>query len=159
MITAQIAGADQALARLDGLPDALNSAVTRIIGNLGSELQQRVQDKLGGQSVQPRSGKLRSSIDLAIEETATAVDATVWTDLDYGRAQEFGFSGVVSVRASLRRIRAAFGRSIAEKTINVRAYRRRFDLPGRSFLGSALDDMTPDISAEIDAALREVLAP
>jgi hypothetical protein len=152
-------GANQALARLSALPDAVNSAVARTVADLGGELQQRVQDKLSGQSFQPRSGKLRSSIDLKVDRSLTEMNAVASTDLDYGRTQEFGFAGVVGVKASLRRIREAFGRPIAEKTINIRAYRRRFDLPGRSFLASALDETTPDISAEIDAALHEALAP
>ncbi|HEU0155341.1 MAG TPA: hypothetical protein VFQ82_04670 [Stellaceae bacterium] len=159
MIAAEISGAEAAVARLATLPDAVNAGLARAIAGLGAELQQRVQDKLAGQPLQTRSGRLRSSIDLSIQTNASASAATVSTALDYARAQEFGFSGVVGIRASLRRIREAFGRPIAEKVINVRAYRRRFDLPGRSFLGSALDDMTPEIGAEIDAALRGAVQP
>jgi hypothetical protein len=51
----------------------------------------------------------------------------------------------------------AFGRPISEKTINVRAYRRRMDLPERSFLRSALEDMDPAIREEVGAALLEAL--
>ena len=42
----------------------------------------------------------------------------MFTDLDYARAQEYGFDGTVNVRASVRRIREAFGHPIAEKTIS-----------------------------------------
>jgi len=64
----------------------------------------------------------------------------------------------VSVTASLRRIREAFGRPIAEKTVNVRGYQRRMDLPERSFLRSALDDMGPTIRDEVQAALTEAVS-
>ena len=159
MITAQIVGADQALARLDALPDAVNSGLARAVADLGSELRQRAEDNLSGQSLQPRSGRLRASIGLAVDPEAPEFAATISTDLDYARAQEFGFAGMVGVRASLRRIKEAFGRPIAERSVDVRAYRRRFDLPAHSFLGSALDELTPEIGAEIDTVLREALAP
>jgi len=83
------------------------------------------------------------------------VSASVFTDLRYGAAQEYGFAGTVSVGASLRWIREAFGRPIAEKTISVRAHNRRMDLPERSFLRSGLEDMTPAIRAAVEAGVAE----
>ncbi|MGH7059696.1 MAG: hypothetical protein ACREFH_04850 [Stellaceae bacterium] len=159
MISALVVGADQARARIEAIPDAVTSGLARTIANLGIELRSRVQDKLSGLSLEPRSGKLRSSIDLDLEAASATLTATVSTNLGYARAQEFGFEGVVSVRASLRRIREAFGRPVAEKIIAVRAYRRRLNSPARSFLGSALDDMTPEIAAEVDAAVRRAMSP
>ncbi len=114
-------------------------------------------DKLSGQALRVQSGKLKSSIAVETKKSATGVTATVFTDLDYAGAQEYGFTGTVNVRASLRVIKQAFGRPIAAKTIAVRAHSRRMDLPERSFLRSALDDMAPDISAGVEDALREAI--
>jgi hypothetical protein len=58
----------------------------------------------------------------------------------------------------LRQIKEAYGRPIAAKAVSVRGYSRRVDLPERSFLRSALDDMTPDISVGIKDALREAIS-
>jgi hypothetical protein len=156
VITGYLVGDQQVVERLRALPDAVNSSLLRAITRLGIELQREVQqDKLSGQVLRSRTGSLRSSIDLTVDRSGGAVTASVFSDSRYAGAQEYGFTGTVSVRASLRRITEAFGRPIAEKTINVRAYDRRMDLPERSFLRSALDDMGPAIREEVQAALAE----
>jgi phage gpG-like protein len=158
MISADLLGSEPALERLRALPEAATKGLARAIARLGSDLQSNVQqNKLSGQVLNIRSGALKSSIDIAIDQSDTTVTATVFSDLDYAAAQEYGFSGTVNVRASLRLIKEAFGRSIAAKTIGVGAYSRRMNLPERSFLRSALDDMAPDISAGVQDALREAI--
>jgi len=149
----------QLLERLRALPDAINSGLLRGITQLGIELQRHVQqDKLSGQVLRSRTGSLRSSIGLRVDQSGGAVTASVFTDSRYAGAQEYGFTGTISVRASLRRIRDAFGRPIAGKTISVRAYDRRIDLPERSFLRSALEDTAPVIRDEVGAALAEAVS-
>ena len=156
MITAYLVGDEQLLERLRALPDAINSGLARSITQLGIDLRRNVrQDKLSGQVLRSRTGALKSSIDLRVDQGARIVSASVFTDLRYGAAQEYGFAGTVSVGASLRWIREAFGRPIAEKTISVRAHNRRMDLPERSFLRSVLEDMTPAIRAAVEAGVAE----
>ena len=116
------------------------------------------EDKLNGQVLKSRPGSLRSSIDFRVDQSGSAFTATVFTDNRYAAAQEYGFVGTVSVRASLRRIREAFGRPISEKTISVRAYDRRMNLPERSFLRFALKDMTPAIHDGVEAALADAVS-
>ena len=159
MITAYIVGDQQVLERLRAVPDAVNSGLLRAITQLGIELQRDVQqDKLSGQVLRSRTGALKSSIDLRVDQNGGAITANVFTDSRYGGVQEYGFAGTVSVRASLRRITEAFGRPIGEKTISVRAYDRRVDLPERSFLRSALEDMRPAIRDGVEAALAEAVS-
>ena len=159
MITAYLIGDELALERLRALPEAVNSRLLRLITQLGIELQRVVQqDKLSGQVLRSRSGSLKSSIDVKVDQSGGAITASVFSESRYAGAQEYGFAGTVRVRASLRRIREAFGRPIAEKTISVRAYDRRMDLPERSFLRSALDDMTPAIRNEVEAALAQAVS-
>ena len=154
MITAYLVGDVQVLERLRALPDAINSGLLRGITQLGIELQRHVQeDKLSGQVLRSRTRSLKSSIDLRVDQSSAAITASIFTDSRYAGVQEYGFAGTVSVRASLRRIREAFGRPITEKTISVRAYDRRMDLPERSFLRSALEDMAPAIRDEVEAVL------
>lgn len=158
MITALLVGDDQVLSQLRAMPDAIDSGVARAIAKLGIDLQRAVQfDKLSGQALMDRTGALRSSINLRIDQSAGQFTATVFTNCDYAGAQEYGFSGTVNVRASLRQIREAFGRPIAEKTISVRAHSRRMKLAEHSFLRSALDDLSPEIEDEVEAALREAV--
>jgi hypothetical protein len=158
VIAAYLVGDAEALARLHAIPDAVNSGLARAIAKLGIDLQRTVQeDELSGQTIAARSGSLRSSIDLRIGQSAARVTATIFSDSVYARAHEYGFAGTVDVRASLRRIRVAFGRPISEKTVNVQAHRRRMDLPERSFLRSALEEITPAIRDEVELALREAV--
>lgn len=158
MISANLVGGAVALGRLSAMRDAANQGIARAIAKLGTELQNNVQqNKLSGQVLQIRSGSLRQSIAVRVDQSATAVSATVSSDIDYAAAQEYGFSGTVNVQASLRQIKEAFGHPIAAKTIGVGAHSRRMDLPERSFLRSALDEMAPDISAGVEDALREAL--
>jgi phage gpG-like protein len=156
VITAYLVGDHQLLERLRSLPETIGSRLVGKITELGIELQRNVQqERLSGQVLNTRSGALRSSIDLRIDRSAARVTASVFTDLRYGAAHEYGFAGTVGVKDGLRRIKEAFGRPIAEKLISVRAHERRMNLPERSFLRSALDDMTPAISEAVDAALAE----
>jgi hypothetical protein len=159
VISAYLVGDEQLLERLRGISDAVNSGLARCITQLGIDLQRNVQqDKLSGQVLKSRTGTLKSSIDRRVDQSAQGATTDIFTALRYGAAQEYGFTGTVSVGASLRRIREAFGRPIAEKTISVRAYDRRMALPERSFLRSALDDMTPAIRDAVDAALAEAVS-
>jgi hypothetical protein len=158
VITGYLVGDQQPIERLRALPGAVNSGLLRAMTRLGIELQREVQqNKLSGQVLRSRTGSLRSSIDLSVDDSGGTITASVFSDSRYAGAQEYGLTGTVSVRVSLRRIREAFGRPIAEKTINVRAYERRMDLPERSFLRSALDDMAPTIRGKVQAALTEAV--
>lgn len=158
MITAVLVGDDGILARLHTLPGEANSGLVRAITRLAIDLQRKVQqDELTGEVLFARSGSLKSSIDLRVEQSTSAITATVFSDSGYARVHEFGFAGTVNVRASLRTITKAFGRPISPKMINVRAHSRKMDLPERSFLRTALEDMAPAISDEVEAALRETV--
>jgi hypothetical protein len=157
VITARLAGDQELLTRLQAMPEAIRSGLGRAMLQLAQDLERSVKgDKLSGQVLQVRSGALRATIAAEVDEAA--LTATVGSDPAYARAQEYGFAGTVGVRAHLRRIRQAFGRPIAEKTIAVGAFSRRMNLPERSFLRSALDEMQPRIEAAARAAIAEALA-
>ena len=159
MITARLVGDDAVLAWLRSFPDAAASGIASAITQLGIDLQQKIQDnELSGQILAVRSGALKSSIDLQIDQDDGGISATVSSNSRYARVHEYGFAGTVDVKASLRRITEAFGHPVAEKAINVRPYRRRMELPERSFMRSALEDMDPEIRDEVEAALLEALA-
>ena len=158
MITARLIGDDLVLEWLRDAPDAVASGIAQAIAQLGIEVQRHIQDdELSGQMLAVRSGSLKSSIDLQIDQDSQGISATVYSDSKYADAHEYGFTGTVDVKAGLRRITQAFRRPISEKTINVRAYRRRMELPEHSFMRSALEDMDPQIRDEVEAALLEAL--
>jgi phage gpG-like protein len=158
VITAVLVGDDRILARLHAMAGEANSGVVRAISRLAIDLQRKVQqDELTGEVLSARSGSLKSSIDLRVDQSTSTVTATVFSDSRYARVHEFGFAGTVNVKASLRTITKVFGLPIPPKMINVRAHSRKMDLPERSFLRTALEDMAPAIKDEVGAALRETL--
>lgn len=118
---------------------------------LGLDLQRHVQaDKLSGQVLKVRTGRLRSSINLAVDNTATSVSATVGTNVSYASIHEFGVSHPWIIEA--RR-----GKALAFEVGGNTIFRKRVThppLPERSFLRSALRDMAP----QIEAAYREAVA-
>lgn len=156
MITARLVGDDAVLARLRAAADLAASELARAITTLGIELQRKIQEyELTGQTLAARSGSSRgSSTSLQLDQSDDRIAATVSSDSEYAHAHGYG---VVDVGAKLRRITKAFGRPIPRKAISMRSYHRGTDVPERSFLQSALEDMDPAIRDEVEAALREAL--
>ena len=158
MISARLAGDDAAQRRLKALGETAGNGIARAITKLGIELRNAVQqDKLSGQVLRPRSGSLRGGIAVRMDQSRTRVSATVYSNVVYAAAQEFGFAGRENVRTSLRRVTMAFGHPITPVTVDANAYSRRLDLPERSFLRSSLDDMASRIGTAVDDGLREAL--
>jgi hypothetical protein len=157
VITARLVGDDAVLAWLRAAPDLVASGLARAITTLGIELQRKIQEnELTGQTFATRSGSLEASNSLQIDQSDDRIAATFSSGGDYTHAHEYGF-GAADVGANLRRITKAFRRPIPRKTISLRSYRHRIDVPERSFLHSALEDMDPVIRDEVEAALREAL--
>ncbi len=92
---------------------------------------------------------------MRIDQSYSAVSATVYSDVDKTAAREY--ARTVHVRASLRQNKEAFAHPIAAKIIGVGPYNRSEDLPQRSLLRSTLDDMKAHIGAAIEDGLREAL--
>ena len=159
MIKGSIVGGTELTTRVKGFDPKLRSALTKIITRLTVKLLRNVKaDKLTGQALNVRSGRLRRSINMRIDGADTAkVSGAVGTNLRYGRAHEYGFSGTVSVKESMRMVKQAFGRSITPTQVTVRAHSMKMNLPERSFLRSALAEMGPEIEAELRSGVQEAL--
>jgi len=134
------------LARLQGMEDRLRTELRRAVTRLSITVQAAVKgDKLTGQVLHVRTGTLRRSINRKIEETQTSITATVGTNVRYAAIHEYGFDGIVGVRAHMRLQRP------------VRAHTRHMRLPARSFLRSTLAERTTEITETLrEAAMRAV---
>ena len=158
MITARLVGDDAALAWLRTTPDLAASGLARAITALGIELQRKIQEyQLTNQTPVARSGSLKLGTSLQIDQSEDRIAATVSSDSENSHAHKSGFPGAVDVRAKLRRAKKALGRPAPRKASKMRSHSRRIDVPERSFLRSALEDMDPAIRDEVEAALREAL--
>jgi phage gpG-like protein len=160
-----IEGVDRVMLRLNSLPDILRTRLERVIRRLGIDLQAHVKDdKLSGQVLHVRSGTLRRSINLKMKNSLTAIQATVGTNVKYAHAHEYGLDQTVDVRGYMRLVKGsttpltAWKRSVNRSTraglrgvteTFVRPHSMHMRLPERSFLRSALHDMTAQIQITI----------
>jgi phage gpG-like protein len=143
MIEGYIIGQETVLAKFDKMPSAVHGEVLDTITRLTINLQRYVKaEKLSGQALKVKTGTLRRSINQSVSDNGTSIVGRVGTNLAYGRAHEYGFHGAVTVKAHLRNITQAFGRSITPTEVTVRTFTRNMNLPERSFLRTALAELT-----------------
>jgi len=154
-ITVQITGRDAVAAQLQAMSSAVQRALIDAVAQSAIAVQTRVQQKLAGEVLNERTGRLHDSI--AVISDGGGLTATIGTDVVYAGVHEFGFTGSETVREHLRRQSIAFGKPIAPVEVLVRAHSRRVDFPERSFLRSALAELEPDINDAIEAAVSEAV--
>lgn len=156
MLRMQWLGSERLIGVLQNMDGNIGREVAASIGVLTLRLQRRVKSpNLSGKVLNKRTGTLARSIDQFVEQRGGRISGVVNTNVAYGRAHEYGFSGTVSVRAHLRQMTHVFGNVLPEPmTVLVRAHNRKMNLPERSFLRSALREMQPEIAAEIRTAVE-----
>lgn len=159
MIRATLKGDRDWLARLDAMPGRVRAEVGTAVAGLGAALQAEVRNnRLSGQVLAVRSGRLRDSVAVETSDTPDRLAARVSATVPYAAIQEFG--GVTAPHEiRLRRAQAlAFtlgGRLVFAKRVRHPGSR----MPERSFLRSALADMAPEIRAGIGAAVARAVSP
>lgn len=130
--------------------------LTQTIGRLTLKLLRRVKaDKLTGQVLNVRSGRLRRSINQRIEGANSAqVAGLVGTNVSYGRTHELGYQG--DVREHLRLVKKAWGKELSTP-VWARVPKHTVNYPQRSFLRSAITEMEPEILADVRNATTELI--
>jgi phage gpG-like protein len=155
MLSLEIEGEEELVARFAVMPEAIRAALAEKFATLAQKLEDKIKDeKLDGQVLFARSGKLRDSIAVNLEANGASLVAA---GVKYAAAQEYGFSGEENVAAHSRTIKQAFGRAITPKTIVVEAFSREMRLPQRSFMRSSLDEMRDEIAQALREAVEEGL--
>ena len=158
--------ADELMAQLRSYPERVASSVVKAMNRCTILVQAHVKtNKLTGQVLHVRTGTLRRSINREVRASGQTgmIEGIVGTNVSYAAVHEYGFSGTVSVREYVRRVkaggRAAMGLGRRAKgtagVTTVRAHSRSVNVPERSFLRSALKDCTPVINLEFQRALLE----
>ena len=144
-------------ARFAALPAALRARLAPVFADVAATLYARVMEKLDGEVVRKRTGRLQSSIFSTSDDRSASVG--IDTDLaPYGAALEFGATIPAQLIAARNAKALAFlvgGQQVFAKHVN----RPAFVLPPHSFLRPALDELAPDLLAEIEGAVAEVTAP
>lgn len=158
MIRYDIIGDRQTVDYLNRVHAQVQRNVEATIGRLTLRLMTRVKgDKLSGQVLKTRTGRLRRSINRRVEGNGTtSVTGYVGTNVEYARRHELGFQGNETVREHLRLIKQAWGRPLrTPKQVLVSTHSRQVDYPARSFLRTALREMDTEISTGLKQATKE----
>lgn len=156
MLRGQLTGDKRVVDAIRQRVPAITQRVERAIERLTVILTQRVKLKLTDDVLRVRTGRLRRSITFVINGKGTnQVEGVVGTNVEYARIHELGFNGAVNVKAHLRTIKQAWGKPIEPKSVQVGGFSRQVNLPARSFLRTALNDMRADVNTELEKATRD----
>jgi phage gpG-like protein len=147
---------DSASAALATMPERLQSALAAKANALAAALEAKVQQKLAGEVLNPRSGALARSIVSTIEETAAGVAVTIASngDVKYAAIHEFGGvippHEIVPVKARALAF-AVGGKQVFARRVNLPAV----TMPERSYLRSSLAEMADEITDALTDAVLE----
>ncbi|MCL2658771.1 MAG: HK97 gp10 family phage protein [Betaproteobacteria bacterium] len=167
-------GDKEVIERFQALPGRARDALRDSIGRMALRLQRSVkQNKLSGQALNVRTGRLRRSIDQVVVEQDGGIVGVVSTDVEYAHAHEYGFEGTVTVKAHLRRSREQMRKAIIGKSgfetkrskkkwagkgeTLVRSHSRTMNISERSFLRSALHEMESEIRQDMRQSVSKAI--
>ena len=133
---------------LDDLRQALSDLPGSVRGALRAELQAAMadlaasiqDDKLSGQVLKVRSGRLRASITAEVSDDGESLSGTVGSDVPYAAIHEYGGTIVRRQAAAARRGRRPGGAGVTVE-------------PERSYLRSALAEQADDIRDRLTQAI------
>jgi hypothetical protein len=162
VISVSFTGLDSLMVHLQEMPAAIRRNLAAVVTKESLRLETVVKDeKLTGQVLANRTGRLRSSIHSQVEITDTAVTGAVFANMSqaaYARFWEYGFSGTEQVREHLRHMTAAFARPLATpRDVLVKAHTRRVEQPARSYLRSTLEENRDVLVTRIEGAVEQGL--
>ena len=148
MITAEIIGDKKLVEKFNAVYPTLQGQLQKATARAALKLLRHVkEDKLNGQVLNVKTGRLRRSITMRVEQDGSITSGWVGTNVAYAHRQEFGFHGAETVRSFMRR--APGGKKSSARTIQVRSFTRNANTPERSFLRSSFADLQTEINAEL----------
>lgn len=163
-LTVKIVGKEEAIVRLKAMGPAIQDRVDKALLALGYDLREHiVKDKLSGQVLKRRSGRLSGNIDVSpITVQGTKHTVKVGTNVEYAAIHEYGGTihhpggtpyFIIRSTGLARFVRK--DNPYAWRLAATRAH--LITMPERSFLRSALADMTPEIRERIALAVAEAV--
>lgn len=149
MISLSLLGDAAALRRLTAMRETVRRGMARAVTKLGSTLKNNVrQNKLSG-LVHGHNGPPRRSTAGGLDRRNARVSA-IATGHFNAAARDYGSSGRMDLRTSLRQTKEAFRHPVNTNEVGIDAFSRQMQLYPRTALG----DMAPHIRKYIKAVLR-----
>lgn len=153
-----VTGQDNVIRMMVAVREGVRARMLDVMQVVGFDMEAYVKEqKLSGQVLNRRTGRLRNSINSKVEDRTTAVASRTGTGVWYGKVHEYGFQGTVDVPAHERMQTMAFGRPMTPRKVLVRAHPMRVNLPEKSFLRSSLRERGPVEVKRIRGAMIELI--
>ena len=156
MFALEVRGLDEASARFDAYPAALQAALGAKATELATALADLVKNELSGAVLNTSSGALRDSIAASVTADSDGVLASVGSEggVKYAAIQEYGG------KTSAHEILPAKGDVLAFVAGDGQHFARRIEHPGsviaeRSYLRSSLEDMKDEILSALASTAAE----
>lgn len=132
--------------------------VGRSMARLVIALSNKIKfEKLTGQVLRNRSGRLRDSISPRVTESGNTVVGEVGTNVAYASIHEYG--GRTPAHDIFPRKGRALAFMMGGKQVIVKSVHHPGSVfPERSFMRTALNEMEPQIRAEFENAISEVIS-
>lgn len=147
-IRAEIVGDEKLIAQFNQVYPTLQGELEKATARAALRLLRHVkEDKLSDQVLHVRSGRLRRSITMRVEQDGKTTTGWVGTNVVYARRLEYGFTGTESVRAFMRR--ATGGKKKDARSVPVRAFTRKANTKEYRFLRGSYDDLRGPIQQEL----------
>lgn len=144
--TITVQGLQEVQNKFDALPTKIQEELQVAMTALGAEFIDYLDTtKLSGSPLHNVTGALQASFTAKTSTSSDDVSLTISSDSPYAAYHEFGFHGTESVRAFTRNGHP------------VRAFTRTVNYAGHPYFQPALDEYTPTIYADIDAAVQKAL--
>lgn len=157
MITVEVVGDKQLIARLTAMPDNIRSALVRKVRALALMLEAKVKgEKLSGQVLNVVTGALRRSISNEVTTGSNSVTAEVYSsgDVKYAAIHEYG--GTIPAHEVVATKAQALHFVIGAKDVFAKRVQiPDVKMPERSFLRSSLDEMRDEIVEGMKEAVLE----
>lgn len=146
----ELVGADKLLARIEGITPRMLLRVSKAVRKVTLMVEARTLQKLSGQVLKVRTGRLRRSINSKITDSPTGSAGTVGTNVSYARIHEFGGTTRAHLIQAKNKRALSFamgGHNIVRKSV----MHPGSHIPERSFLRSSLRELLPQLRNELKA--------
>ena len=158
MITVEVVGDKQVIAKLEALPGRLHDALLKRVTSLSLQMQAAVKLKLSGSVLNVRSGNLRRSIQSDVNDQPTEVSGRIFSDASVRYAAIHEFGG----RTRPHVIEAKAGGVLAFQSGGKTVFARRVNHPGskipaRPFMRPTLAEYRGKIVDSFQAAAAEAV--
>jgi len=158
MLNVQITGDREVMARFSSMPAGVRRALLKKVTTLSLMLEGHIKkDKLSGQVLNVRTGKLRASVFSSATQTGDLTQGMAASsgDVKYAGIHEFG--GTIDIPEITARGKALAFMWHGKQAFFKKVAAHQVTMPERSFMRSSLADMKDQIISEMTQAVREGL--